>query len=245
MNRRVIPVLIGFIIVIATVAVGISYLGLLRPKQESGDLVVNAKAFNGTIWNDIKVQISVDNKTYDTPFRYSAVRFTDHLVQAPSSAPGNYSFVEWETGQKNLSRTVSIDFDLGDLAITAYYSLAEHPTEHPSIYTFEDGFEEGFAAWTGKLVKNGADPALSSSVMRTGDGSNVEQCILNSFRNNLNNQRRLRKSVRVHPRGSSVNADERQVLLDEDSVRQFRQPPSVYWNQKERNRSTEMVLDKR
>ena len=164
--------MIGFIIVIATAAVSVSYLGLLRPKQESsGDLVVNAKAFNGTTWNDIGVQISVDNKTYDTPFKYSVVRFTAHVVQAPSSAPGNYSFAEWETGQENLSRTVSIDFDLGDLAITAYYSLAEHPTEHPSIYTFEDGFEEGLSAWTGKLVKNGADPTISSSVIRTGTAS--------------------------------------------------------------------------
>jgi hypothetical protein len=88
-------------------------------------------------------------------------------VQAPSSAPGNYSFTEWEAGQENLSRTVSLDFDSGDLTITAYYSLGEHPI----IYTFEDGFENGLSAWTGKLVTNGADPVISSSVMRTGTGS--------------------------------------------------------------------------
>jgi hypothetical protein len=167
MDRRVIYLVLTFIIVGATVVAGVRYLGVLGTKQENGDLVVNAKAFDGTSWNDIKVQISVDNKTYDTPFRYSVVRFTAHVVQAPSSAPGNYSFTQWEAGQENLSRTVSLDFDSGDLTITAYYSLGEHPI----IYTFEDGFEKGLSAWTGKLVKNGDDPATSSSVVRTGTAS--------------------------------------------------------------------------
>ncbi|MCJ7608208.1 polysaccharide lyase [Candidatus Bathyarchaeota archaeon] len=168
MHRRVVWVVLALVVIAA--AAGFSYLqfsGTHGAQPGNGDLVVNAKAYNGTAWNEIKVQLSVDNRSYDTPFRYSVVRFTAHVVQAPSSAPGNYSFAEWETGQKSLSRTVSLDFDSGNLSITAYYSVAEHPR----IYTFEDGFENGLSAWTGKLVTNGADPVISTSVMRTGTAS--------------------------------------------------------------------------
>jgi len=127
--------------------------------------------------------MTVDGETLQTPINVSTSRFISHTVTTKNFYSSDYIFKGWENGQKDLTRDVSLDFETGDLELTAYYALKpQDPTDpsnpnnnqttDPTIpYIFEDGFEDGLANWDGIIVTNGEDPAMSTSVMNSGDRS--------------------------------------------------------------------------
>lgn len=169
------------VLIMAIIAVGTFYLTSQRPgstTENFGELIVDAKGFDGSSWSAIQVEITIGDETYQTPFNLNVARFEDYVLKTPSQVLGNYNFKEWESGDNDLTRTVSLDFETGDLTITAFYTVAENPDPTnnetiiiPTLYTFENGFENGLLDWTGSLVTNGDNPDITTPLTRTGNGA--------------------------------------------------------------------------
>ncbi len=188
----ILSVAILLITVVVVIFLYFDFPDPITAEQSAGILFVNAKALQGPNWTDVQAEIYIDNSGYTTPFNCSIGRFKNYTVSAFSSLPGNYSFLQWESGQKTLARTISLDYDIGDLNITAYYSLIDQdsPTTEKDLRndssspmqsinqpppTFEDSFEKGLSAWTGIVVNNGAQPAITNLIALTGSASCVFQ----------------------------------------------------------------------